>query len=114
MKIWKSNLQGFLEEAAVPVYMIAISERSTATVGSSSSMDMVTFAVCLTGFNEQNRPLALRIPRPAVPLVFQEDVERERQANLAVLEDLRNRLANLSREYRDGMVSDNPISGVLD
>jgi hypothetical protein len=82
MKIWKSNLQGFLEEAVDPVYVVGISERSTASIGSNGSMEMVTFAVCLTGLNEQKQPLELRIARPRVPVVFQEDVQREHEANL--------------------------------
>ena len=81
MKIWKSNLYGFLEEAVDPVYMIAVSERTTAALGGNGSMEMVTFAVCLTAFNEQKQPLELRIARPRVAVVFQEDVEREHHAN---------------------------------
>ena len=114
MKIWKSNLHGFLEEAVDPVYMIGVSERTTATLGDNGSMEMVMFAVCLTRFNEQKQPLELRIARPRVAVVFQEDVEREHQANLAVLHDIQARLSALCREYRDGMVGDNPITGSLD
>lgn len=114
MKIWKSNLHGFLEEAVDPVYTIGVSERTTATLGDNGSMEMVTFAVCLTGFNEQKQPLELRIARPRVAVVFQEDVEREHQANLAVLHDIRARLSTLCRQYRDGMVGDKPITGSLD
>lgn len=113
MKIWKSTLQGFLEEAVGPVYVLAVSERSTASFG-TGSMDMITFVVHLSGFNEHHRPLALRIPRPPIPFVFENDVERERQANQAVLNDIRARLQKLARECRDGMVSEKPIAGELD
>ena len=95
MKIWKSTLQGFLEEAVGPVYVIAVAERGTAALG-NGAMDMTTFIVYLTGFNEENRPLGLRLSRPAVPSLFQSDVEREHQANLAVLREVRSRLAKLS------------------
>ena len=111
--IWKSTLQGFLEEAVGPVYLIAVSERNTATLG-NGSMDMLTFVVYLTGFNELNRPVGLRLPRPPVPALFETHVEREHQANQAVLRDVRARLDKLSRPYRDGMVSDKPVAGELD
>ncbi len=114
VKIWKSNLQGFLEEAVDPVYLVGISERSTPSIGDTGSMEMITFAVCLTGFNEQKQPLELRIARHRVPLVFQEDVQREHEANLAVLQDIGARLSALCRECRDGMVGDKPIAGNLD
>jgi hypothetical protein len=114
MKIWKSNLHAFLEEAVGAVYVIGVSERTTATLGGNGSMEMVTFAVCLTGFNEQKQPLELRIARPHAAVVFQEDVEREHQANLAVLHDIRARLSALCRECRDGIVGDKPITGSLD
>ena len=114
MTIWKSNLQGFLEEAVGPVYVISLSERSTAPIGGNGSMEMVTFVVCLSGLNEQNRPLTLRLPRPAVPALFEADVEREHQVNLDVLQDVRFRLDKLSRSYRDGIVSDKPIAGELE
>jgi hypothetical protein len=104
----------FLEESVEPVYMISVSERTTATLGDNGAMEMVTFAVCLTGFNEQKQPLELRIARPRVAVVFQEDVEREHQANLAVLDDIQARPSALCREYRDGMVGDKPITGSLD
>jgi hypothetical protein len=114
MKISKTNLHAFLEEAVGTVYVIGVSERTTATLGGNGSMEMVTFAVCLTGFNEQKQPLELRIARPRAAVVFQEEVEREHQANLAVLHDIRARLAALCRECRDGMVGDEPIAGSLD
>jgi hypothetical protein len=43
-----------------------------------------------------------------------EDVQREHQANLGTLQDIKARLSELSREYRDGMVSDKPVAGALD
>jgi hypothetical protein len=113
MTIWKSTLQGFLEEAVGPVYVIAVAERSTATLG-NGTMEMTTFLVYLTGFNQENRPLGLRLPRPAVPSVFQTDVEREHQANLGVLREVRSRLEKLSRPYRDGILSDKAVAGELD
>jgi hypothetical protein len=113
MKIWKSRLQGLLEEVVGPVYVLAVAERSTATLG-TGSMDTITFVVHLSGFNEHNRAVALRLPRPAVPVVFQADIEREQQANRAVLEEVRARLRKLSRDYRDGMVNEKPIAGELD
>lgn len=113
MTIWKSTLQGFLEEAVGPVYVIALAERGTATLG-NGAMDMTTFLVCLTGFNEANRPLGLRLLRPAVPSVFQDDVEREHQANSAVLREVRSRLEKLARPYRDGIVSAKAVAGELD
>ncbi len=113
LSIWKSTLQDFLEDAADPVYLIALAERSSARLG-DGSMDMITFVVYLTGFSEQNRPLALRLPRPAVPALFEADVEREHQVNLVVLQDVRSRLDKLSRSYRDGIVSDKPIAGELE
>ena len=113
MTIWKSTLQGLLEEAVGPIYLLSVAERSTATLG-TGSIDTITFVVHLSGFNEHNRPVALRLPRPAVPAVFQADIEREQQANLAVLKEVRARLQKLSREYRDGMVNEKPIAGELD
>ena len=43
MKIWKSTLQGLLEEVVGPVYLLAVAERSTATLG-TGSMDTITFS----------------------------------------------------------------------
>lgn len=96
------------------MYVVGMSERSTASIGGNGSMGMVTFAVCLTGFNEQNQPLELCIARPRLPIAFQEDVQQEHQANLAVLQDIRSRLSALCRECRDGIVGDKPVAGSLD
>jgi len=49
-----------------------------------------------------------------VPIALWEEAEEESAANRKTLDDLKARLDALNREYRDGLLSDQPMSGALE
>jgi hypothetical protein len=53
-KIWKTDLQGLIEEAVAPVYVIALAEKIPAKFG-DGELEMVQFSVSVTAFNEDGR-----------------------------------------------------------
>jgi hypothetical protein len=109
MKIWKSDLQGLLEEipAATPFYLGASVEHR------GGKIPMSTYYVTVAAFNEAGRCCELRINRPALPAMFRDELEQERKANLKTLDELKTRLDALNRPYRDGTISDTPVGGTL-
>jgi hypothetical protein len=112
-KIWKTDLQGLLEEAVAPVYVIALAEKIPAKFG-DGELEMVQFSVSVTAFNEDGRALELRIPQLRVPAIFESEVEKGRRANSKVLEEVKSRLRSLNVTCRDGIVSDKPVCGSLE
>jgi len=57
IKIWKSNLQGLLEEVVGPVYFFG------ASATSNGQIPMTTFYVSVAGFNNEGQFCELRIPQ---------------------------------------------------
>lgn len=113
LKVWKTNLQGLLEEAVTPVYVIALAERIPAKFG-DGELEMVQFSVSATAFNEGGCALELRIPQPRVPAMFENEVEKARRANSKMFAEVRARLGSLNVICRDGIVSDKPVCGSLE
>lgn len=107
LKIWKTDLQGLLEEAVEPVYVIALAEKIQAKFG-DGELEMFQFSVSVTAFNEGGRALELRIPQPRVPAMFENDLEKARRENSKMIEEVRARLGSLNVVCRDGIVSDKP------
>jgi hypothetical protein len=102
VKVWKRNSQGLLEEAITPLYVIALAERIPAKFG-DGELEMVQFSVSATAFTEGGRALELRIPQLRVPAMFENEVEKARQENSKMLEEVRARLGSLNVICRDGM-----------
>lgn len=113
LKIWKTDLQGLIEDAVEPVYVIALAEKIPVKFG-DGELEMFQFSVSVTAFNEGGRALELRIPQPRVPAMFENEVEKARGANSKMLAEVRARLASLDVICRDGIVSDKPVCGSLE
>jgi hypothetical protein len=64
IQIWKSNLQGLLEEVVGPVYLFG------ASATSNGQIPMTTFYVSVAGFNNEGQVCKLRIPQPFVPALL--------------------------------------------
>ena len=62
IKIWKSNLQGLLEEVVGPANLFGASATSTGQI------PMTTFYVSVAGFNNEGKLCELRIPQPSAQL----------------------------------------------
>jgi hypothetical protein len=67
IKIWKSNLQGLLEEVVGPVYLFG------ASATSNRQIPMTTFYFSVAGFNKKGNVCELRIPQPSVPALLVEE-----------------------------------------
>jgi hypothetical protein len=109
MKIWKSDLQGLLEEIppSSPLYVGASVEHR------GGEIPMSMFYVSVAGFNEFGHCCELRILRQDVPSAFTGELKKEREANLKTLDEIKARLDALGRSYRDGTISDTPVGGTL-
>ena len=70
IKIWKSNLQGLLEEVVGPVYLFG------ASATSNGQIPMTTFYVSVAGFNNEGQFCELRIPQPSVPALLATSARR--------------------------------------
>ena len=113
MKIWKTSLQGLIEEAQGPIYIISTETRVQSGL-ESGGFPLVIFSVSVAGFNSDGRVVELRIQQPpAIPL-FDQEVRRAAQVSAATLDDLRSRLTALGIEIRDGAISDKPVIGCLE
>jgi hypothetical protein len=106
-KIWKSDLQGLVEEAKGPIYLMGAS-RST-----HAQLPMVQYYVAAAGFNAEGRVCELQIQQPPVMSHFQEMTRPVFEKNQQVFDEIKARLAGLGREVRDGLVSTQPLDGVL-
>ena len=111
MKIWKTSLQGLLEEIVGPIYLSVLSQRARDSAG---VIDLVTFYVSLSGFNNAGHAIELRLERPSVPTAFEEDCEREIKENQQTPNEVKERLDALGRLYLDGVLSEKPVRGTLD
>ena len=107
MKIWKSNLQGLLEEVVGPVYLFG------ASVTSNGQIPMTTFYVSVAGFNNEGQVCELRIPQPSVPALLGDKRAKAYKENQRVLDEMRARRTGLNRETRDGLIGTEPVAGVL-
>ena len=109
MKIWKSDLQGLLEEVEGPLYLFASSETR------GGQMPVTTFVVSVAGFNQEGHVCELRLARPPVitTLVRTREWIQEHEANLKMLGEVRARLTALGRTVLDGKIGEEPVSGVL-
>jgi hypothetical protein len=107
IKIWKSNLQGLLEEVVGPVYLFG------ASATSNGQIPMTTFYVSAAGFNSEGKLCELRIPQPAVPALFGDERAKAYKENQRVLDEVRARLIGLNRETRDGLIGIEPVAGLL-
>src|SRR2546423_430145 len=81
MKIWKSNLQGLLEEVTGPLYVIAACSNSMSKDEQLGQLEFATFYIAVAGFNSDGHVCELRVYRQAMPSMFTEDVNTEMQAN---------------------------------
>lgn len=107
MKIWKSNLQGLLEEVVGPVYLFG------ASATSNGQIPMTTFYVSVAGFNNEGQVCELRIPQPSVPALLGDELVKAYKENQRVLDEVRARLVGLNRETRDGLLGTEPVAGLL-
>jgi len=107
IKIWKSNLQGLLEEVVGPVYLFG------ASTTSNGQIPMTTFYVSVAGFNNEGKVCELRIPQPSVPALLGDERPKAYKENQRILEEVRARLNGLNRETRDGLIGTEPVAGVL-
>jgi len=107
IKIWKSNLQGLLEEVVGPVYLFG------ASATSNGQIPMTTFYVSVAGFNNEGKVCELRIPQPSVPALLGDERPKAYKENQRILEEVRARLNGLNRETRDGLIGTEPVAGVL-
>ncbi len=108
-KIWKSNLQSFLEEVRDgPLYLMPISETR------NGEIPTVVFSVAVAGFNREGRIAELRIAQPPVPALLEEEVRKRNQGNAETLEELKRRRRGLDRTWQDGTVGSTPVFGSLD
>lgn len=114
MKIWKTSLQGLIEEAQGPIYIISTETRVQSGTGESGGFPLVIFSVSAAGFNNDGRVVELRIQQPPAIALFDEEVRRAAQVSAATLDDLRSRLTALGIEIRDGAISDKPVIGCLE
>lgn len=114
MKIWKTTLQGLIEEVRGPIYITATQVGSVSETAGRGSVPAVAFAVWAAGFNREGRVVELRIQQPRVISVFDEEVARTARANSAVLADLKARLSGIGVEIRDGAISEEPVIGTLE
>jgi hypothetical protein len=114
MKIWKTSLQGLIEEAKGPIYITSTETKVQSRAGDSSGFPLVIFSVSAAGFNSDGRVVELRIQQPPVIAVFDEEVRCAACASSAALNDLRGRLTTLGIEIRDGAISDKPVIGCLE
>ena len=113
MKIWKTSLQGLIEEAKGPIYITLIETKVQSRAGDSSGFPLV-ISVSAAGFNSDGRVVELRIQQPPVIAHFDEEVRCAAYASSAALNDLRGRLTTLGIEIRDGAISDKPVIGCLE
>jgi hypothetical protein len=114
MKIWKTTLQGLIEEAGGPIYVVATQAGSISEIAEKGGVPTVAFAVSAAGFNREGRVVELRIQQPHVISLFEAEVKRAAEANSTVLADLKARLSGLGVEIRDGAISDQPVTGHLE
>ena len=115
MKIWKTSLQGLIEEAKGPIYIISTETKLQSRTGDSGDgFPLVIFSVSAAGFNKDGRVVELRIQQPPAIALFDEEVRCAAHASSAALNDLRSRLTALGIEIRDGAISDKPVIGCLE
>ena len=114
MKIWKTSLQGLIEEAKGPIYIILTETKVQSRTGDSGGFPLVIFSVSAAGFNNDGRVVELRIQQPPAIALFDEEVRCAAHASSAALNDLRSRLTGLGIEIRDGAISDKPVIGCLE
>ncbi len=114
MKIYKSNLQGLLEEVKGPVYVMAIQRSSATCIGEKDTAPTLLFGVSAAGFNTEGRVVELRIEQAPVITFFNEEVRHTATANGRVLADLKARLTALGFEVRDGAISTEPVIGTIE
>jgi hypothetical protein len=113
MKIYKSNLQGLLEEVKGPIYMIALQRPSATPIGERDAAPSMLFEVSAAGFNTEGRVVELRIEQPSVIAFLEDEVSHTARANARVLADLKSRLTTLF-EVRDGAISAAPVIGTIE
>lgn len=106
-KIWKTDLQGLVEEVKGPIYLMGAS-RST-----HAQLPMVQYYVAAAGFNAENHICELQIQQPPVMSHFQEMTRPSYEKSQQVFEEIKSRLQGLGREVRDGLISTEPLDGVL-
>jgi hypothetical protein len=107
IKIWKSNLQGLLEEVVGPVYLFG------ASATSNGHIPMTTFYVSVAGFNNEGKLCELRIPQPCVPALLRRERAKAYNENQRVLDEVKRRLHGLDREVGDGLIGSEPVAGTL-
>jgi len=107
IKIWKSNLQGLLEEVVGSVYVFG------ASATSNGQIPMTTFYVSVAGFNNEGKLCELRIPQPCVPALLGGERAKAYEENQRVLDEVKKRLHGLDREVRDGLIGSEPVAGTL-
>lgn len=110
MKIYKSNLQGFLEEAGEQIYATITTSRQS----NKDGLMFVTYTTAVASFNAQGRVIELRIAQPATPYRFEEELQKHWSKARATLEELKGRLEELNRQVLDGTLSEVPVDGGLD
>jgi hypothetical protein len=107
IKIWKSNLQGVLEEVVGPVYLFG------ASATSNGQIPMTAFYVSVAGFNNEGNVCELRIPQPSVPALLGDERVKAYKENQRVLDEVRERLNGVEREVRDGVIGRELVAGTL-
>ena len=93
IKIWKSNLQGVLEEVVGPVYLFG------ASATSNGQIPMTTFYVSVAGFNNEGNVCELRIPQRSVPALLGDERVKAYKENQRVLDEVRARLNGVERRF---------------
>ena len=105
IKIWKSNLQGLLEDVVGPVSLFG------ASATSNGQIPTTTFYVSVAGFNNEGNVCQLRIPQRSVPALLGDERVKAYKENQRVLDEVRARLNGVEREVREGLIGSEPLAG---
>ena len=108
MKIYKSTLSQFLNEARAPFYLC-----SNTMLIEGAKMPQCYFAVSLAGRNENGEMCELLLRTPAVYQFDANACTLAHQQSQAWLNELRTRLTALELEIRDGCVGE-PMAGRIE
>lgn len=111
-KIYKSNLQGLLEEISRPGPVYITSTQRTEP--GNGGLVIITFAVEIAGWNTNDRVVELYVEQPAVLAMADRDVDGAAGRNRRNYDDLKYRLVQLDYEVRDGAISDKPVRGGIE
>jgi len=105
IKIWKSNLQGLLEDVVGPVSLFG------ASATSNGQIPTTTFYVSVAGFQQRRYVCELRIPQPSVPALLAGERPKACKENQRVLDEASARLNGVEREVREGLIGSEPLAG---